>query len=164
MSQRCKEAEAKFAMVVEWVNAALLDSPAPGLTQDGTDAPRADEDANEPIIVVSSPPRPYLSGYTGADPASAGEMDDFAPSPKVGQAGQMQMPAHGTITLSRSRMTRATLGHLDIDSFNNKFGTLTVSGKGRNALGRGVGGLGGKMLRDESCFALAEMDETDEVF
>lgn len=134
-------------MVVEWVNAALLDAPSNGAEAEGPD---------EPVIVVSSPPKPWGS----ASHAGNADMDDFAPSPRPALE-QGAPPAHGTITLSRSRMTRATLGHLDIDSFNNKFGTLTVSGKGRNGLGRG---LGGRMLKDESCFALSELEESDEVF
>ena len=53
-----------------------------------------------------------------------------------------------------TRMTRAQLSHMDLASFNDRFGSLTVGG-GR----RGV-----RMLREESGFDLAMAAEEDEVF
>nr|XP_031858541.1 uncharacterized protein CI109_006064 [Kwoniella shandongensis]KAA5525613.1 hypothetical protein CI109_006064 [Kwoniella shandongensis] len=77
--------------------------------------------------------------------------DDFSPS--------MTANTKSTLTLSASKM-RATFSQMDLANFNSKFGTLTVGGRGKG------GYMGGKMLREESGFDLAEVagDDDDEMF
>ncbi|WVQ96601.1 hypothetical protein IAU59_003706 [Kwoniella sp. CBS 9459] len=140
LTSRCEEAEAKVSQIIEFINLAL--SPA---TEDPSSPVRSSQGSSYDQVPLSAvPPTLVVS-------------DDFSPSPTT----------HGgksTLTLSASKM-RATFSQMDLASFNNKFGTLTVSGKGRGG-GGGAGGWGmGKMLREESSFGLAEVagceDEDD---
>ncbi|WVF69082.1 hypothetical protein IAT40_003856 [Kwoniella sp. CBS 6097] len=146
LASRCEEAEAKVSQIIEFINLALSPSsdadsstsPVRGISDSYDEAPFS-ASAIPPTLVVS---------------------DDFSPSPT----------AHGgiggksTLTLSASKM-RATFSQMDLASFNDKFGTLTVSGKGRGGAGGGGGWGMGKMLREESSFGLAEVagceDEDD---
>jgi hypothetical protein len=80
---------------------------------------------------------------------SQDQHDDFSPAPTPNK--------QSTITLSANKMTRAQLSHIDLAGFNSKFGTLTLSGKGRAGLGAGV-----RMLREESGFGLSEIAAGDE--
>ena len=75
--------------------------------------------------------------------------DDFAPS--------LGPSAKETIT----KMSRAQLSHMDLASFSDRFGTLTLGGGARRGLGNGNGH---KMLREESRFDLAGGMGDDEVF
>lgn len=76
--------------------------------------------------------------------------DDFAPAP----SNQVK----STLTLSASKM-RATFSQMDLADFNNKFGSLTMNGRGK-----GASGLGSDMVREESHFDLAEVASDDEMF
>lgn len=83
--------------------------------------------------------------------------DDFSPAPSSANK-------QSTITLTANKMTRAQLSHMDLASFNSKFGTLDMSGKGRGGLGLGANM---RMLREESSFGLADAardDMDDETF
>jgi len=71
--------------------------------------------------------------------------DDFAPS--------LGRNAKTTIT----KMSRAQLSQMDLASFSDKFSTLTMGGARR-------GGMGHKILREESGFDLASVGGEDEVF
>ncbi|KAK1925901.1 P-loop containing nucleoside triphosphate hydrolase protein [Papiliotrema laurentii] len=98
----------------------------------------------------SSPTRPSHDLPTLV--VSQEQHDDFSPA--------RAMNKQSTITLNASKMTRAQLSQMDLASFNSKFGTLSLSGKGRlRALG---GGTGMRMLREESGFNLAEVAGEDE--
>ena len=101
--------------IIEWVNAALLDSPA---------SPNTNH-ANPAVIVTN----------------------DFVPS--------LTPSANATIT----KMSRG-LSQMDLASFSNRFGTLTMRG-GRRGAGMGAGH---KMLREESGIDLAGVLGEDEVF
>jgi centromeric protein E len=98
----------------------------------------------------SSPTRPSHDLPTLV--VSQEQHDDFSPA--------RAMNKQSTITLNASKMTRAQLSQMDLASFNSKFGTLSLSGKGR--LGALGGGTGMRMLREESGFNLAEVAGEDE--
>ncbi|WVO18606.1 hypothetical protein L204_106325 [Cryptococcus depauperatus] len=74
--------------------------------------------------------------------------NDFAPVTSY-------MPKN-TLTLSASRM-RATFSQINLANFNDKFGTLTLGGKGKNGLDQDI-------LREESHLDLAEVASDDECF
>ncbi|WVW85104.1 hypothetical protein I302_107141 [Kwoniella bestiolae CBS 10118] len=135
LEARCLEAESKVHQIIEFINLAL--SPS-------------DPDALPPILEDDREPTPERELPTLV------VSDDFSPS----------LPTSGgksTLTLSASKM-RATFSQMDLMNFNDKFGTLTVSGKGKGGKGLGIGGWGGKMLREESSFALAEVAGDDDDF
>lgn len=83
---------------------------------------------------------------------SQDQHDDFSPASTVNK--------QSTIRLTASKMTRAQLSHVDLASFNSKFGTLSLSGKGR--LGALSGAQGMRMLREESGWNLAEVGADEE--
>ncbi|KIR52974.1 centromeric protein E [Cryptococcus gattii Ru294] len=76
--------------------------------------------------------------------------DDFAPS--------ISNQTKNTLTLSASKM-QATFSQMDLANFNNKFGSLTMNGRGK-----GMNGVGRDMVREESHFDLAEVASDDEMF
>jgi hypothetical protein len=106
------------------------------------DDPTASDNPSIPTLVVSQ------------------EHDDF--SPALGTSPNKQ----STITLNASK--RAALSQMDMASFSSKFGTLTLSGRGKSKNGMGgIGGLSGmRMLKEESRFGLADVanGEEDEMF
>lgn len=117
---------------MEWVNQVLSDDPSsPSRT-----------DNSLPTLVVSQE-------YGTIEQED--EVDDFAPPPTMGNK-------KSTITLTASKMTRAQLSQMDLASFNDRFGTLTLGGRGKSAIS------GYRMLREESGFDLAEQAGEDEVF
>ncbi|WVR06672.1 hypothetical protein IAU60_003704 [Kwoniella sp. DSM 27419] len=135
---RCNEAEAKVSQIIEFINLAL--SPS------GPSSPERHE------LTASHAPAIPLPTLVVSD--------DFSPSPAYGVG-------KSTLTLSASKM-RATFSQMDLANFNDKFGTLSVSGRGRGGPGAGAGsgqasgGWSGKMLREESSFALAEVAGDDD--
>ena len=85
------------------------------------------------------------------------EHDDF--SPALGSSPNVP----STITLNASK--RAQLSQMDLASFSSKFGTLTLSGRGKSrngGQGLGIGMSGMRMLKEESRFGLAEVANGDE--
>ena len=106
------------------------------------DDPSTTNDPSIPTLVVSQ------------------EHDDF--SPALGASPNKQ----STITLNASK--RAALSQMDMASFSSKFGTLTLSGRGKSKSGMGgIGGMSGmRMLKEESRFGLADVanGDEDEVF
>lgn len=143
--QRCQDAEAKIELIAEWIN-AVSDPAHPGHPQ--------------------SPERLHSGDQGGAGMVPTLVVNDFSPA-----------LASTQLTLSRSGVgsgAGATFNQMDLASFSEKFGTLTMRGTSRggagarsgNGLGSGLGiglGLGGKMLREESRFDLAAVGD-DEVF
>ncbi|WRT66744.1 uncharacterized protein IL334_003707 [Kwoniella shivajii] len=140
---RCQEAESKVLQIIEFINLALLpsDPTSSGLYPISEFEREITPPSDIPTLVVS---------------------DDFSPSPSM-QVGK------STLTLSASKM-RATFSQMDLANFNDKFATLTVNKKSKGkGLGistgpPGGGGWNGKMIREESSFALAEVagDEYDD--
>ncbi|KAK6907889.1 hypothetical protein I203_101890 [Kwoniella mangroviensis CBS 8507] len=142
LEARCLEAESKVHQIIEFINLALSPPDPDALLPipESEEVRELSPERELPTLVVS---------------------DDFSPS----------LPSSGgksTLTLSASKM-RATFSQMDLANFNDKFGTLTVSGKGKGGKGLGIGGMGGsgwggKMLREESSFALAEVAGDDDDF
>lgn len=97
----------------------------------------------------SSPSRPHHELPTLV--VSQDQHDDFSPA--------LPTNKQSTITLTANKMTRAQLSSMDLASFNSKFGTLDMSGKGIGGLGLGAGM---RMLREESGFGLADMARDDD--
>lgn len=54
---------------------------------------------------------------------------------------------------------QATFSQMDLANFNNKFGSLTMNGRGK-----GMNGVGRDMVKEESHFDLAEVASDDEMF
>ncbi|KAK8858917.1 hypothetical protein IAR55_003148 [Kwoniella newhampshirensis] len=137
---RCTEAEAKVSQIIEWINAALSPGdPLPETTE--TYTPIRHQPL--PSLVVSD---------NDFSPSLVVSDNDFSPS--------LTANTRSTLTLSASKM-RATFSQMDLANFNSKFGSLTVGGRGKG------GFTGGKMLREESGFDLAEVaddDDDDEMF
>jgi centromeric protein E len=138
LPQRCKDAESKVLQIMEWVNTAL---------QDDRDPSSPSRNADVPMLVVSQDL----------------DADDFGPSPSqaqnglggVGVGAGAARPGSGpggkaTLTLS-AKMTRAQFSQMDLASFGERFGTLTLGSRGRD---------GFRMLREESRMDLAnELDD-----
>ncbi|RSH90768.1 Kinesin-like protein kip2 [Saitozyma podzolica] len=136
--ERCKDAESKVLQIMEWVNTAL---------QDDRDPSSPSRNADVPMLVVSQDL----------------DADDFGPSPSqaqnglggvgvgAGAAGPGSGPGgKATLTLS-AKMTRAQFSQMDLASFGERFGTLTLGSRGRD---------GFRMLREESRMDLAnELDD-----
>ncbi|WWC62984.1 uncharacterized protein I303_105582 [Kwoniella dejecticola CBS 10117] len=135
LEMRCLEAESKVTQIIEFINLALspssgsLDTALMPIDEERESTPTP---AGLPTLVVSDDFSPSMSDHTG----------------------------RSTLTLSASQM-RATFSQMDLASLNDKFGSLSssVNGKKPNGQGRGLGisGWNGKMLREESSFALAEV-------
>jgi len=139
--QRLKDVEDKFNLVVEWVNSALPEDP---------------EDEVETMI-------PAINVHP-AGQADDDDDGDFNPGQGRATGAEPTGIKGGALNLSRSRMSRAHLSSADLASFNDKFGSLTLSGAAAKR-GRGLAGftgLGGKSLREESSYMLSE--ELDEIF
>jgi hypothetical protein len=119
---------------MEWVNTAL---------QDDRDPSSPSRNADVPMLVVSQDL----------------DADDFDPSQSQAQngLGGVGSGAAGagqggkaTLTLS-AKMTRAQFSQMDLASFGERFGTLTLGSRGRD---------GFRMLREESRMDLAnELDD-----
>jgi hypothetical protein len=117
-------------LIMEWVNAALLEDP---------DQSSPSRNSDVPTLVVSQ----------AVD-------DDFAPggsTPKHLQGGG----GKATLTLSsKTKMSRAQFSHMDLATFSERFGTLTIGKRG------GDGGF--RMLREESGLDLANELGDDDSF
>ena len=131
---------------MEWVNAALSDDPEDDFDFDG------DGQGDEP-------PRSSLLPTLVLEQDHQVGGDDFAPAQPSGTNKK------STITLTASKMTRAQLSQMDLASFNDRFGSMGMSGRGTSiAMSMGMnGGHGHGMLREESGFDLAaQAEEEDE--
>ncbi|WWC88295.1 uncharacterized protein L201_003203 [Kwoniella dendrophila CBS 6074] len=156
LEMRCKEAESKVTQIIEFINLAL--SPSNSNDHSGL-LPISEEESD----YASSTPPIFNINQSDELPALV-VTDDFSPSPlMMGNNGK------STLTLSASKM-RATFSQMDLANFNDKFGTLSMSGRGNNNNGlinkqqhnRGLGISNHKMLREESNFALAEIAAGDD--
>ena len=97
---------------MEWINSALSDSPQ-GMMPLSSSSPEFDL----PTLVVS---QVYADDDMIIQPDGSDASSDFNPTMQNSNGVKRQ----STITLTNTKMTRAQLSHIDLASFNDRFGSL----------------------------------------
>ena len=110
---------------MEWINSALSDAP-----QGKAPISSSSSDSFDlPTLVVSQdyPDEDVILRHDFQDSTS-----DFSPT----MHSSSRIKRQSTITLTNTKMTRAQLSHIDLASFNDRFGSISGS------MRRGGGGGG----------------------